>query len=391
KFPPPNKAFARRSQSRAARLPLRLPLRNFWGARIFPLSVCVVASLTGTETRQACPLSLTLLVHLAQHARTLQHTVTMSAENLDIPIAYEQLEDIEDDFEEVELELLRQQNKLTEALYVKREKVISQIPNFWPLVFEQSPADIDEYIQPSDAALLLGSLKSLSVERFELPQGDPRSLAIKFEFAENEYFENTVLEKKFWWRRAKDGWAGLVSEPVDIKWKADKDLTAGLLALASKVWEEDKAGKTEETEAKKKLKEQMANTGLGGVSFFAWFGFRGRNITPEENREATEKEQERRQARREGKEVEVDDDDDDEDEEEDDDEYELEIFPTAEDLAVAIAEDLWPGAIKYFTQAQEQDAMSDMDFESDDDEEMEGADDEADGEDSAPRKKRKAQ
>ncbi|POR37682.1 Putative nucleosome assembly protein C36B7.08c, partial [Tolypocladium paradoxum] len=308
----------------------------------------------------------------------------MSAENLDIPIAYEQLEDIEDDFEEAELELLRLQNKLTESLYVKREKVISQIPNFWPLVFEQSPADIDEYIQPSDAALLLGSIKSLSVERFELPQGHPRSIAIKFEFNENEFFENTVLEKKFWWRRAKDGWAGLVSEPVDIKWKADKDLTGGLLALARKVWEEEQAGKTEETEAKKELKERMAKTGMGGVSFFAWFGFRGRNITPEEDREAAKEEQERRQARKEGKEVEVKDED--EEDEGDDDEYELEIFPTADDLAVAIAEDLWPGAIKYFTEAQEQDDLSDVGFESDDDEEME----EPDGEDNPPQKKRKA-
>ncbi|KAF4509682.1 hypothetical protein G6O67_003826 [Ophiocordyceps sinensis] len=303
----------------------------------------------------------------------------MSAENLDTPIFYEQLEDLEYDFEDVEMELLRQQAKLTKDLYAKREKLVADIPNFWPLVFEQSPPDIDEYIQPSDAALLLGSLKSLSVDRFELPGGDPRSVVIKFEFFENDHFENTTLEKKFWYRRAKDGWAGLVSEPVDIQWKADKDLTGGMLGLARKVWEEEKAGKTDETEAKKKLKEQMDSTGLGGVSFFAWFGFRGRDVSAEEDREAFKIEQERRQARKEGKEVEDEEDDDDDDD--DDDEYELEIFPTADDLAVAISEDLWPGAIKYFTQAQEQDAMSDMDFESDEDM------DEADGEKKKDQKK----
>ncbi|KAM4056058.1 nucleosome assembly protein (NAP) domain-containing protein [Hirsutella rhossiliensis] len=295
----------------------------------------------------------------------------MSAENLDTPISYEQLEDLEDDFEEVELELLRQQAKLTKDLYAKREKLVADIPHFWPLVFEQSPPDIDEYIQPSDAALLLGSLQSLSVERFELPAGDPRSIAIKFEFSENDHFENTTLEKRFSWRRAKDGWEGLVSEPVDIKWKADKDLTGGMLGLARKVWEEEKAGKTGETEAKKKLKEQMDGTGLGGMSFFAWFGFRGRDVSADEDREAYKVQQERRQARKEGKEVEIEDEDGDDDD--DDEEYEFEIFPTADDLAVAIAEDLWPGAVKYFIQAQEQDAMSDMDFESDEDEDMDDA------------------
>lgn len=112
----------------------------------------------------------------------------------------------------------------------------------------------------------------------------------------------------------------------------------------------------------------MEKTGLGGVSFFAWFGFRGRDITPEEDREAAKEERERRQARKEGKEVEVKDDED--EDEEDDDEYELEIFPTADDLAVAISEDLWPGAIKYFSEFFE--SQEDDWEDEDDDEEMEG-------------------
>lgn len=194
--------------------------------------------------------------------------------------------------------------------------------------------------------MLLSSLVDLSVERFELPDGDPRSIAIKFEFSENEYFENKVLEKKFWWRRNKDGWAGLVSEPVKINWKPGKDLTSGLLDLVYQVWEDDKAGKGDDTEAKKKLREQMESTGLDGVSFFAWFGFRGLSISEEENQAALKEEQAKRQARKEGKPVDEDEDEDDEDDDED--EYEMEIFPTADDLAVCIAEDLWPGAIKYF-------------------------------------------
>ncbi|KAL6891002.1 nucleosome assembly protein [Trichoderma longibrachiatum] len=304
----------------------------------------------------------------------------MSAENIDGAVFYEQLENLEDEFEEVELELLRQQAKLTKDLYAKRAKVIAQIPSFWPLVFEQAPPDIDEYVQPTDSAVLLSSLVDLSVERFELPDGDPRSIAIKFEFSENEYFENKVLEKKFWWRRNKDGWAGLVSEPVKINWKPGKDLTSGLLDLVYQVWEDDKAGKGDDTEAKKKLREQMESTGLDGVSFFAWFGFRGLSISEEENQAAVKEEQAKRQARKEGKPVEDEDEEDDEDDDED--EYEMEIFPTADDLAVCIAEDLWPGAIKYFLTAQEMDGQSDLSFESD--EEMDEA------EAPQPSKKRKA-
>lgn len=232
---------------------------------------------------------------------------------------------------------------------MKREKLVSQIPNFWPLVFEQAPPEVDEYIQPTDSNVLLNHLKSLSVERFELPQGDPRSIAIKFEFSENEYFENKVLEKKFWWRQRKDGWAGLVSEPVEIQWKADKDLTLGMLSLARKVWEEEQAGKKdEETEAKTALKKQMEETGLDGLSFFAWFGFRGLTITAEESKVAIKEYDDKRKARKEGKEV---DEMEEDEEDEEDDEYELEIFPTADDLAVCIAEDLWPGAIKYFSKS----------------------------------------
>ncbi|KJZ80509.1 hypothetical protein HIM_00359 [Hirsutella minnesotensis 3608] len=300
----------------------------------------------------------------------------MSTENQDIPISYEQLEDLEDDFEQIELEIIRYQDKISKDAYAKRQKVVSSIPHFWPLALEQSPPEIDDFIQPSDSALLLSALESLTVERFELPGGDPRSLSIRLEFSDNEHFEDKVLEKKFWWRRAKDGWEGLVSEPVAIKWKsADKDLTGGLLDLACKVWEEDKAAKKagateaeEDTETKKKLRELIDKTGLGGISFFAWFGFRGRDVSPEEDREAFKIQEEQRQARKEGKEIEVKEDEEDEDEDFED-EYELEIFPAADDLAIAISEELWPNAIKYFIQAQEQDAMSDMEFESDEDDE----------------------
>lgn len=224
------------------------------------------------------------------------------------------------------------------------------IPSFWPLAIEQCPPDIDEYLQPQDAVLLLNHLTNLTVERFELPDGDPRSISIKWEFSENDTFENKVLEKKFWWRNAKDDWEGLVSEPVEIKWKEGKDMTNGMLGLVKTIYDDEAAGKPadQETPAKKELKEKMDNTALDGLSFFAWFGFRGRKISDEEHREATAKAAERRRALKAGEKVDAMEEDEEDDDEE---EYEWEIFPTGDDLATAIADDLWPNALAYFSES----------------------------------------
>lgn len=260
---------------------------------------------------------------------------------------------------------VRTQNTLLQPLYINRQQTVSKIPNFWPLVLEQAPPDIDQYIQPSDSALLLSSLVSLSVSRFE-PTIDPRSVAIKFEFKENEHFSNDVLEKRFWYRRDAKGFAGLVSEPVKIDWKSkEKDLTGGLLDLVVRAWEEEtaangaadkqkkKGGEKKLTPLQKQLATKISKTATGGSSFFAWFGYIGRRVSAEESAIATQKEKEEREALKAGKTVEPpaskDVEEEDDDEEMDDLSYELEIFPDGDDLAVAISEDLWPGALKYFS------------------------------------------
>ncbi|KAK0123888.1 hypothetical protein ONS95_008881 [Cadophora gregata] len=353
-------------------------------------------------------------------------TAAMSAALEETSVSYEDLADIEKEFDDVETEIIRQQIALTKPLYERRSKTISQIPNFWPLVLEQAPPDIDQYIQPSDSALLLSSLLSISVSHFEVesdtPGGDPRSVSVTWEFAPNDYFHDEKLEKKFWYRRARDGWCGLVSEPVEIRWKEGRDLTGGLLGLVCKAWEAEKktgsldgdsksTGKAKKeglTAEQKVLKRKIENTGMGGLSFFAWFGFIGRKVSEEESQEATRLEKEKREKRKASKSTseapsnaEEDQDQDEEDEDEDDEEdidMSLEIFPDGDDLAVALTEDLWPGAIKYFTQAQEQDALSDADFESDDEEEeggdanaAEGSADDSEGEnEDRPKKKQRS-
>jgi len=198
------------------------------------------------------------------------------------------------------------------------------------------------------------------VSHFELDV-DPRSVSISFTFAPNEYFNNEVLQKKFWYRQAKDGWSGLVSEPVKIDWKKDRDLTGGLLDLVVKAWEQE-SGKISEklTAEQMSLIKQIESTGMGGLSFFAWFGFIGRRISAAESVEATKAEAKAVADRKAGKKSDGCCDGDhadghahgegeDEEMEDLDLEMSLEIFPDGDDLAVAIAEDLWPGAIKYFS------------------------------------------
>ncbi|KAB5563273.1 hypothetical protein GE09DRAFT_1275304 [Coniochaeta sp. 2T2.1] len=286
-------------------------------------------------------------------------------------VTYEELEDLEAEFEDVEVEI----TPLREA----QQDHLSRIPNFWPLVIEQAPEDIDQYIQPSDSAVLLSSLTSLSVSHFEIENGgtgDPRSIAIRWEFSENEYFDDKVIEKKFWHRRGKDGWTGLVSEPVDIRWKKGKDLTNGLLGMVKRVWDEEQnikaAGveKKEASEEEKALRKKIENTGIGGISFFAWFGYIGRRVLAEESKAATEEAVLKRKQRAEGNNTEEEDQKEEkkEEEEEEEEEEDYEIFPDGDSLAVTICEDLWPNAITLFTEAQEQDSLSDDGFESDEEE-----------------------
>ena len=164
------------------------------------------------------------------------------------------------------------------------------------------------------------------------------------------------MEKKFYYRRDTAGFSGLVSEPVRIDWKSkDKDLTGGLGGLVCDCWEEEKAAKGTTGKAAKKqkltpkqssLKKKIENTGMGGMSFFAWFAFIGRRVSAEQSAEATKLWNEKKTAvePKDGGEEEKDGDDD------EDISFELEIFPDGDDLAIAISEDLWPGAIKYFSE-----------------------------------------
>ncbi|KAF2095853.1 hypothetical protein NA57DRAFT_43401 [Rhizodiscina lignyota] len=266
-------------------------------------------------------------------------------------VTYEELIQLEYDFDDVDCEITRQQYKLSTNLYTKRNTLTSAIPHFWALVLEQAPTDIDQFITPSDSKLIAECLTGIEVTRPEIidPAGSPRTVHIKFTFSENEWFEDKVLEKTFYFRRASDTWSGLVSEPVKINWKKGKDLTKGLTDAAYNLWQKKEKlhlnginGVNGTNGAAKKLPEEttlerkLEIAGEESTSFFTFFSFR----------------------KKKGEEVEDVKMDESAFEEQD-----LEVCPHGGEVAMVIADDIWPNAIKYFTTAQEDDDDDDDEFE----------------------------
>lgn len=252
-------------------------------------------------------------------------------------------------------------------------------------MLETCPPEIDQFIQPQDSQIFAESLKSISVSRPELDadaaNGNPRTVSVRFEFAPNDFFADSVLEKTFHWRRAADGWTGLVSEPVPVQWKQGKDLSEGLNGMAVKLFEaRKKAGDflKKDIPEYEALAKKLESANAINTSFFTWFGFVSgrRYVTAEESAKAEAEYKEKKAKGEAAKPDEEEEEEDDDEMEDKDDDSMVEVHEEGEQLAICIAEDLWPGAIKYFTQAQGMDEMSDLDFEEMDVED----DDEEDGE-----------
>lgn len=194
-------------------------------------------------------------------------------------------------------------------------------------------------------------------------------MRITFNFSPNEDFEDTQLVKDFYWRRASDDWTGLVSEPVQIKWKKGKDLTHGLTDMAWNLFEaRKKTGNSRNTGLPEytKLKKACESWNVRNTSFFTWFGWCSdrRYVSAEESREANEE-----FAKKKASEPKEEDEPDVEVEYDDDDE--VEATDDGEDLTLSIADELWPQAIKFFTSSHDSDEISE-DFE----DEMSDLDDE---------------
>jgi hypothetical protein len=253
---------------------------------------------------------------------------------------------------------VRKSHALHAPLWKKRAETIAKIPYFWTLVFEQTPPEIDTFIQPSDSQVFTDCLQTFDVSRFEIddPKGSPRSFSIKFGFGDNDYFTNKEIEKKFWFRKSKSGWAGLVSEPVKIDWKKGKDLTGGLTDAAyqlgqarKKLGSSAKSKKEADLPEYKAMTQRMEESGEASLSFFAWFAFVSsyRWVSAEESEQAEQEEAARLQKLKRGEGLSEEDDED--NDEGGVDYQETEVFPQGDDIATLIAEDLWPSAIKYYS------------------------------------------
>jgi len=257
--------------------------------------------------------------------------------------------------------IVRQSYLGSKSIYEERAQIVKKIPGFWPAVFEEAPLEIESHIQAHDLPIL-DHLTSLELNRFEVDEnpsnGDPRSFQLTFRFSVNQFFNDEILKKKFWYRRSNNGSAGLVSEPFDIQWKDGKDPTDGLLRSAVKRYhnvrpmEDNSRTQTNNNAANISIQPQGEQ-----VSIFAWFGYRGRDISAQESSRAARDEREREKPIVIGDEQEVSKARHDREStteqaltvnEDAEDPSCRDIFPGGEELAIAISEHLFPGALKYF-------------------------------------------
>jgi hypothetical protein len=219
------------------------------------------------------------------------------------------------------------------SLFERRNKVTSAITGFWPHVIEDASSALgfDEHITPEDAEAL-SHLVELNVVRPNVEKGDPRDVEITFKFEESDYMPAQTITKFFTYQSTKPGLTGLISTPVAINWKPGKDLTAGINQAAIDAFEERKAKKDSKKgkgSAKFGAKEEkLQELLMQNSSFFIWFSYTGVHHDLGES---------------EG-------DDDDSDKMVDDEPMgPVEAFPWGDELAVQIAEDVYPSAVKYFS------------------------------------------
>ncbi|KAM5471911.1 hypothetical protein MauCBS54593_003318 [Microsporum audouinii] len=304
---------------------------------------------------------------------------------------------LQDEIADAQVEHMRVGVNIMRPVYAKRNELIAsklQEHGFWPRVFSNLPAEVDEFILPSDSEIFNSCLKSLNIERIgidEKGEGEPRSLRFTFEFDTgdaNVWFENAKLVKDFHWRRElkitaagkRRVWEGLVSEPVRIQWKKDMDPTHGLLDAACDLADAEKAFLKKQKKEKisedermnlpefEKLVELAAKveadaapdnegeedgdedgTSPAGLSFFAWFGYRGADVSEKESQAARKEDQETTEKMRKGEKVPGDDDDDDDEEEDEEDSLAIaEIFADGQNVAIAFSEEVWPEALQCY-------------------------------------------
>ncbi|KAI1159176.1 hypothetical protein F5B18DRAFT_637893 [Nemania serpens] len=327
----------------------------------------------------------------------------MSSTDADVlidPQTIKELHLFEAAISDVDTEVTAKQYLMSRDIFAARQKTIDKIPSFWAVTLDNAASELEAAVTAKDLEVFSAALTSVEVTRPEIPAsakasdlglekfGEPRSLQFTFRFGTNKWFSDKELTKIFYFRYGKDGSAGLVSEPIKINWKsAQTDLTQGLSDAALVFWNAQKANPSQnldgvlandarhardaaakELPEYKSLAKKLEDNVEGALSFFNFFSYRGRWISAAEHVEAKAELLARRKAAINN---EVDEDDDDDDDE-DFTEEAVETFPAGHEVAVTIAEDIFPNAIDYFM-GNTIDSDIDLDEDDDDeDEEMEG-------------------
>lgn len=330
----------------------------------------------------------------------MSHDHAHSHEEIHIdPSVFKELQQTNDLLNDVDLEISAKQWLLTQPAFAARKQTIAKIPGFWAVVLDHAVSELEAAVTPRDMTIFQEALTDIEVERPEIPAsakptdigvaafGEPRTVTIKFHFKPNAYFHDSVLAKTFYYRHGTDDSAGLVSEPVKVNWKsADKDVTEGLNDAAYALWQAQvtnpgqklnealtgDARKARDAAAKelpeyKTLARLIEEKELGATSFFNFFSYRGRWTSAAEDAQAKAERAAKRAAGTLHDPV-----DEDDDEEEDFPEEDVETFPPGHDVAVTLADDVFPSAIDYFLDDEIDSDLEIDDDEDDEDEEMQG-------------------
>ena len=223
----------------------------------------------------------------------------------------------------------------SKPIYKDRANLIEQVPGFWSKVLQSDdvPAAIESAIHACDVPVL-EFLRAIEVTRYEVDKdaerGDPRSFKITLEFSPNEFIVDRTLEKIFKYGGIQDSATGLASETVKVNYS--------------------------ETPQGAELAESVARS----ESVFAFFRYRCGSVTRGNPNGHMKKRSLNGECEVDSSLLETEPKAFDGDLESmlqrmsppNDDEHGLlatEAFPPAEDIAIAISEDLYPNALKYFS------------------------------------------
>lgn len=217
------------------------------------------------------------------------------------------LAECEQEMDKAEIDASVYRIRKTQSIYNKRRQILTQIPRFWYIVLAEND-DFPDYVTGDDLKYIeyitdiYVHYKVADSESSE----NPRDFSITVAFKDDENYEPLVPTQevtKHFHSYVEDGEEKLSSSPVAVDWP--KELNEINPALIKK-----NKGKDLSSEDKK-------NYRLGMKSFFSWFSWTGKKP---------------------GKE-----------------------FRNGDDLTRLIIDDLFPYAVKYYTEALPGDELDDED------------------------------